>query len=92
MLEQKPDHTLHELKKYSEYQAALCSLLVYLFETSLDAAVLAGDRFAVPVVCSTTGHAQIWITLPDSQVAGTLFGVTLSLTPAAWKAVLAWKK
>lgn len=63
----------------------------YLFQASLDAAVFARDYCAVPVVCSSTGHAQIWVALPHSQVAGTLFRVTLSLTPAAWEAVLAWK-
>lgn len=67
------------------------SFLVYLFQASLDAAVLAGNPFAVPVICSTTCHAQIWVTLPHSQVAGTLFCVTLSLTPAAWETVLTWK-
>lgn len=66
--------------------------LLYLFEASLDAAVLAGHPFAVPVVCSPTGHAQIWVTLPHSQVAGTLLGVALGLTSAAWEAVLAWNK
>lgn len=63
----------------------------YLFYASLDAAVLARDPFAVPVVCSTAGHAQIWVALPHGQVAGTLFRVALSLTSAAWEAVLAWK-
>lgn len=57
----------------------------------MDAAVLAGDTFAVPVVCSTAGHAQIWVTLPHGQVAGTLFSVALRLTSAAWEAVLAWE-
>lgn len=64
---------------------------MYLFQSSLDAAVLAGDPFAVPVVCGAAGHAQIWVTLPHSQVAGALFSVALCLTPAAWEAVLAWK-
>lgn len=57
----------------------------------MDAAVLAGDPFAVPVVCSATGHAKIWVTLSHSQVAGTLFSVALCLTSAAWEAVWAWK-
>lgn len=60
-----------------------------LFQASLDAAVLAGDGFAVPVVCRATGHAQIWVTFPHGQVAGTLFGVALRLAPAAREAVLA---
>lgn len=67
------------------------SVLVYLFQASLDAAVLAGDGFGVPVVCGAAGHAQIWVTFPHSQVAWTLFGVALCLTPAAWEAILAWK-
>lgn len=57
----------------------------------MDAAVLARDPFAVPVVCGTASHAQIWVTLPHGQVAGTLFSVALGLTSAAWEAVLAWK-
>ena len=64
---------------------------MYLFQASLDAAVLAGDGFGVPVVRRATGHAQIWVTFPHSQVAGALFGVALCLTPAAREAVLAWK-
>lgn len=43
------------------------------------------------MVRSAAGHAQIWVTLPHGQVAGTLFSVTLCLTPAAWESVLAWK-
>lgn len=64
---------------------------MYLFKASLDAAVLAGDPFAVPVVRSTAGHAQIWVTLSHGQVARTLFSVALCLTSAAGEAVLAWK-
>lgn len=60
-----------------------------LFQASLDATVLAGDYFTVPVVCGTACHAKIWVTFSYSQVAGTLFSVALSLTPAAWEAVLA---
>lgn len=62
-----------------------------LFQAPLNAAVLTGHHFAVPVVCGSAGHAEIWVTLPHSQVAGTLLGVTLSLTSAAWETVLAWK-
>lgn len=57
----------------------------------MDAAVLARDPFAVPVVCSTASHAQIWVTLPHGQIARALFSVALRLTSAAWEAVLAWK-
>lgn len=64
-------------------------LPVYLFQASLDAAVLAGDHFAVPVLGGAACHAKIWVTLSHGQVAGTLFSVTLGLTPAAWEAVLA---
>lgn len=67
------------------------AVLAYFLEASLDAAVLAGDGFAVPVLCRAAGHAQIWVTLPHGQVAGTLFSVALRLASAAWEAVLAWK-
>lgn len=72
-------------------QVASRTTFLYLFQASLDAAVFAGDHLAVPVVCGPAGHAQVWVTLPHGQVAGTLFGVTLSLAPAAWETVLAWK-
>lgn len=57
----------------------------------MDAAVLAGDYLAVPVVRGSTGHTQIWVTFPHRQVAGTLLGVALGLTAAAWETVLAWR-
>lgn len=60
-----------------------------LFEAPLDAAVLTGHHFAFPVVCSSAGHAQVGVALSHGQVAGTLFGVALSLTSAAREAVLA---
>lgn len=64
-------------------------VLVHLFQSSLDTAVLARDPLAVPVVCRPARHAQIRVALPHRQVAGTLLGVALRLAPAAWEAVLA---
>lgn len=55
--------------------------------SSLDAAVLAGDLFAVPVVCGPTGHAEVRVTLPHGQVTRTLLGVTLSLAATARKPI-----
>lgn len=60
----------------------------YLLGSSLDGAVLAGDVLAVPVVRSAAGEAEVGVTLPDRQVAGTLLGVTLSFAPTAWEPVL----
>lgn len=68
----------------------LC-VLVHLFQSSLDAAVLARDPLAVPVVCRAARHAQIGVALPHCQVAGTLLGVALRLAPAAREPVLAWQ-
>lgn len=59
-----------------------------LLESSLNAAVLAGNLFAVPMFCRPTGHAEIWVALPHCQVTRTLFSVTLSLAATAWKPVL----
>lgn len=59
-----------------------------LLESPLNAAVLTGDLFAVPVVCSPTGHAEVRVTLPHRQVTWTLLGVTLSLATTARKPVL----
>lgn len=59
-----------------------------LLESSLNAAVLTGDLFAVPVVCGPTGHAEVRVTLPHRQVTRTLLGVTLSLAATARKPVL----
>lgn len=61
---------------------------VYLLGSSLDGAVLAGDVLAVPVICSAAGEAEVRVTLPDCQVAGTLLGVTLGFAPATWEPVL----
>lgn len=66
-------------------------VFVHLFQSSLDAAVLARDPLAVPVVCRPARHAQVRVALPNRQVAGTLLGVALSLAPAAREPVLAWK-
>lgn len=60
----------------------------YLFESSLDAAVLAGNLFAVPVVRCSTGQAEIGVALAHGQVTRTLLSVTLRLTAAAWETVL----
>lgn len=60
----------------------------YLFEPSLDAAVLAGDHLAVPVLRSAAGQAEVRVALPHGQVARALLGVALGLTAAAWEAVL----
>lgn len=62
-----------------------------LFKASLDAAVLTGHHFAVPVVGSSTGHAEIWVTFSYGQVAWTLLGVALGFTTAARETVLACK-
>lgn len=59
-----------------------------LLDSSLNAAVLTGYLFAVPVVSSPTGHAEVRVTLPYRQVTRTLLGVTLSLTATARKPVL----
>lgn len=59
-----------------------------LLESSLDAAVFAGDLFAVPVVCGPTGHAEVRVTLPHRQVTRALLGVTLSLAATARKPIL----
>lgn len=67
------------------------SVLVHLFQSSLDAAVLARDPLAVPVVGRPARHAQVRVALPHRQVAGTLLCVALRLAPAAGEPVLAWK-
>lgn len=59
-----------------------------LLGPSLDAAVLAGDVLAVPVVGGAAGQAEVGVTLAHGQVAGTLLGVALGLTAAPGEAVL----
>lgn len=66
----------------------MCQNKTHLFGSSLDAAVLAGDLFAVPVVCGPTGQAEVRVTLPHRQVTRTLLGVTLSLAATARKPIL----
>lgn len=61
---------------------------IYLLGSSLDGAVLAGHVLAVPVVCSAAGQAEVRVTLPHRQVAGTLLGVTLGFAPTTGEAVL----
>ncbi len=65
-----------------------CQIKMYLLCPSLNTTVLAGDVFTVPVFSRPTGEAQVRVTLSYGQVTGTLLGVTLSLTAAAWKPVL----
>lgn len=60
----------------------------YLLGAPLNGAVLAGHVLAIPVVCSAAGQAEVGVTLPHRQVAGTLLGVTLSFAPTTWEAVL----
>lgn len=60
----------------------------YLLCSSLNATVLAGDVFTVPVFSCPTGEAQVRVTLSYSQVTRTLLGVTLGLTAATWKPIL----
>lgn len=62
--------------------------MCYLLGSSLDGAVLAGHVLTVPVVCSATGQAEVGVTLPHCQIAGTLLGVTLGFAPTTWEAVL----
>lgn len=66
----------------------VCQIKMYLLCSSLNTTVLAGDVFTVPVFSRPTGEAQVRVTLSYGQVTGTLLGVTLSLTAAAWKPVL----
>lgn len=72
-------------------QVGPVSVLVHLFQSSLDAAVLARDPLAVPVVRRPARHAQIRVAFPHRQVAGTLLGVALRLASAAREPVLAWQ-
>lgn len=74
-----------------EKQPGPLSVLAHLFQSPLDAAVLARDPLAVPVVRRPARHAQIRVALPHRQVAGTLLGVALCLAPAAREPVLAWQ-
>lgn len=60
----------------------------YLFETALDAAVLAGHNLAVPVLRRPAGQTEVWIAFPHGQVARALLGVALGLTAAAREAIL----
>lgn len=60
----------------------------YLLGSSLDGAVLAGDVLAVPVFCGAAGEAEVGVTLPDRQVAGTLLGVALGFAPTTREPVL----
>lgn len=62
---------------------------LYLLGSSLDGAVLAGHVLAVPVVGGAAGQAEVGVTLPHCQVAGTLLGVTLGFAPTTWETVLA---
>lgn len=70
---------------------AMCQNKTNLLCSSLDAAVLAGDVFTVPVISCPTGEAQVRVTLSYGQVTGALLGVTLGLTAATWKPVLTCK-
>lgn len=91
-------HTPSPTQQRSGYQpcpeAALCQQpratqpSDYLFETSLDAAVLAGDHLAVPVLRSPAGQAEVRVALPHGQVARALLGVALGFAAAAWEAIL----
>ncbi len=69
-------------------ELVLYVLVVYLLRASLNGAVLAGHVLAVPVVCGAAGQAQVGVTLPHCQVAGTLLGVALSFAAAAGETVL----
>lgn len=62
----------------------------HLLEAPLDAAVLAGDHLAVPVLRSPAGEAQVGVALAHSQVAGALLGIALSFTAAARETILTW--
>lgn len=60
----------------------------HLLGSSLDGAVLAGHILAVPVVCCTTGQAEVGVALSHCQIAGALLGVTLGFAPTTWETVL----
>lgn len=62
----------------------------HLLEAPLDAAVLTGNHFAVPVLGGPTGETQVRVALPHGQVARTLLGVALGLTAAARETILTW--
>lgn len=66
----------------------ICSNLPDLLSSPLDGAVLAGHVFAVPVVGGAAGQAEVRVAFPHCQVARTLLGVALGLTPTPWKTVL----
>lgn len=63
----------------------------HLLGSSLNAAVLAGNIFAVPVISCSTRKTEVWITFTHSQIAWTLLSVALCFTAASRKPVLAFK-
>jgi len=70
----------------------MCQNKTNFFCSSLDAAVLAGNLFAFPMICGPTGHAEVRVTLPHRQVTRTLLGVTLSLAATAGKPILTYNQ
>lgn len=64
----------------------------YLFGTPLNATVLAGHIFTVPVVSSSTGKTEVRVTLSDGQIARALLGIALCFATASRKAVLTFRE
>ena len=59
-----------------------------LTKSTLNADIFTGYFRNVKLI-STTSLTQVRIAFPDSQITRTLFGVTLSFTPASRKSILA---